>query len=166
MPTPKGIRVRSTPDWFALYMSVAGYGNSDNPGTQANKYVGLRNDSTAGYYLAIYSFQVTTNIAPLADLFFTTDIVGSPVRGGTRCNPSQGNPPGTVYYVNAGSSTLLTNPFVTVGGFTPNTGAGGFPLFVIPAGWAIYGVAQGGDDRFGLTWFYLPVVDPKCTQPA
>ncbi|HEY2108235.1 MAG TPA: hypothetical protein VGH29_20720 [Candidatus Binataceae bacterium] len=164
MAVTKGIRTRSSPDWYAQYLSVAGAGNSDNPGTQAYKYFGLLNNSTTGYYLAVYAFQVTSNISPLFDLFWVRETIGARVNFASRINPLLPAPPGEVFYLNNGATPVLQNPFVTVGAFTPTNSGGNWPLFIIPPQWALYGAAPGGDDRSGLSWFFVPMADTKCTQ--
>lgn len=166
MPTPKGIRVRQTADWFALYLSCTGYANYDNPGQQHFKYTGLNNNSTAGQYIAVYFSNFITNISPVTDLFMLGEPLGSQVATGVRVNQQQGAPPGAMFYLDNGASPLISNQFMSVGGFTNSNSNGTFPQFIIPPGYTLTMCPRLGDDASGCAFWYLPMVDPRCIQPA
>ena len=165
MANPKGVRTRNTPDWFSIYAAIGGYGVEGGFGTDSFKYVSLYNDSGTGAVLAVYVFQIQTNNVAMCDVFYVNGTIGSAVRPCTRVNPAVASPPGQMFYLDNGGSAIANAPFAEVSGFTPLGAAGGFPLFIVPAGYSLVAGPSAKDQTMILTTWYVPFRDLNLRNP-
>jgi hypothetical protein len=163
---PKGIRTRATSDWFALYMSQGGYGLA--PGTINQHYVAisLYNDSTQGYALFVW-----TTTSALGDVdFFNVDFVvgpfGDQVASCARINPTLGAPPGQILLYNDASSapTLPASSVIATTFAGPQMGSG--PIYIVPANYSLVLWSPIQTNEAQVSYWYMPMIDTKGTQPA
>lgn len=163
MPTPKGIRVRSTPDWFTTYMSTAGAFQSD-PSDTNFLYTALYNNSPNGYYLFVYGMMPTDDVNTVAPVYLINGPLGSFAAPGTRINPSLGAPPGNVTTLNNGPSAISLTPTTIMAVAFAGASVQDMPLFVLPPNWS---VAVGGTLHTtiaGCGFWYIPMVDSLGMQ--
>jgi len=164
MSIPKGIRVRSTPDWFTQFLSTGGAYIDSVPNQYI--YVSLYNDSKRGAFLFVYAVYPIAGDSIIAPAFLIQGTIGSQTGVGSRVNPSIGAPPGQIYLAQNGASAIVAT-LTSVMGIAFASGALSLaPLFIIPPGQSLVMGGQGADGEYGCGFWYIPFLDSQGRNPA
>lgn len=164
---PKGIRVRPTPDWFVRYLSTMGYGIPQGTyNTPTYQAISLYNNASNGANLYMWGISLIESNTDFANVTFANGAPGAVVASGIRVNPSQGAPPGQLYYAQNGTAPWNFTPVTTIPSFVAGPGAYNYPIAVIPPGQAMIIWSPLGTDEFVVSCWYIPMMDLVGRSPV
>jgi hypothetical protein len=169
MAIPKGVRARNSPDFYAQYFSVGGWGRRDTSNDPPTTYISLYNNSSSGQYLFVYGIDSSFEFSYWATLRWRATTLGDQVSTCSRINPGIGAPPGLIYsFDNPGLTPLDDQAFATLGNVVGSLPINDFPLAVIPPGWSLVvgpeDTRNEGDQS--TTFWYIPMLDQKGNKAS
>jgi hypothetical protein len=164
MATPKGVRVRSTPDYFCNYLSFAGAATVIGP-SHAFLVTALYNNSASGAYLYVYGLAIDDDSNTISNVYLQNGTFGSFANQGYRINPSIGAPPGQAFTLNNGLAPIPATAVTQIGVAFSSTASFEHPLFIIPPGWSLGFSGVSASLANAVTYWYVPFLDTKGRTP-
>lgn len=166
---PAGVLTRHAADFFDDASAYGGFaGNLHLGGMDTYLQVSLYNDATIGYKLKVYGITVCNDGGGAMVAFTTSGVPTSTLVG--RCNPIDASNPapfGLIYqdteHVAIGGPNPFTIPSVVAqlgsGGFDAGLSISPFPLFIVPAGYALNVVTFEPGALLGATFWYQEAIE-------
>jgi hypothetical protein len=158
---PKGIRTRSTGDWFSQYMSLGGHAVPINSGLNDFQQISLANNSTDGSALYIWSVSAVTDNS---DYFQVATVYGT--IGGLARACHRPNPPGLIYYSHDPANPISITPTSFYVEFDPPNSGGNYPLYILPAGFSLVFATSQKCAEIAINFWFMPMLDLKGRQPT
>lgn len=167
--SPAGVLTRPAPDWYDDFLGTGGVFVSGliAPGMESWQRVSLYNNATDGRCLKVYAISTVLDAEGCALCYFASGQPTDPLVGFcTSVRADLPAPWGALYFINTLTAAAAPNPYnppATASWLgTPFTASNSyispFPLFVIPAGYALLVVGQQPGGVFGASfWFQMAV---------
>lgn len=158
MPTPKGVRVRSTPDWYARFAATGAVDVIG--GTSTHFYIiSLFNNDTTGAYLFVHNIMCVAEVASAMTMFFRRGAQGALQASCTRINPAIGAPPGEMHFLDNDTTAPPDSIIFLQSTFTGGALIGGAPILIVPPGYSLCFVTDIADGGPGVGVQYIPFTD-------
>lgn len=161
---PSGVLTRPAPDFFDDNVAFGGYSaNNSLAGQDFYMMVSLFNDANSGIKLKVYGVSVLNDGGGGMNAFLSYGVpTGTLVARCAPIDPSLGAPYGIVYqntqHVAAGNPNPFTIPGAPAllggGGFDSMTYLSPFPLFIVPAMYALNIVDFNSGNLLGASFWY------------
>ena len=163
MAAPKGVRSRSTPDWFSYYMSTAGT-FAQVIATTHFLYTSLYNDSSQGYYLHVFGLMPVDDINTVALAYLTQGTVGNQGPAASRINPMLPSPPGVTFTFDNGAAAIAATPTTVLAVAFAGATVQDVPLFVIPPTYSLVIGGVQATNLAGCGFWFIPMLDVRGVQ--
>lgn len=163
MATPKGIRTRSTPDWYTRYASTGALQVLNGPPSHF-QYICLYNDSTIGAFLFVHWIMAVASVASAMLFYFRQGKQGSTQVSCIRINPTLAAPPGVITFFDNDVVQIPDSPILLQSTFTGGAIAGGPPILVVPPGYSLVAGTTVADGAPGVSFQYIPMTDVNGRQ--
>jgi hypothetical protein len=163
MAVTKGIRTRTSPDWYARYVSTGALQVLNGPNTHF-QYISLYNNSTSGQFLFVHWLMCVAAVSSALLFYFRQGTQGGFTSNCVRINPSQPAPAGQMYILDNDTSPIPDPIIGLQSTFTGGAIAGGAPIFIVPPGWSLLAGPTVADSAPGLSVQYIPYADQDGKQ--
>lgn len=161
---PRGVLIRPASDWFDDNLAVAGFEMviTAAPDPEMWFRISLFNNGNQGQVFKVYGITIENDGGGGLVFWFNKGPLGTFQQGANAIRPDYGIPFGQVFFDFQGTPLGNTNPYINVpivgqvgvGGFDSSTNLSPFPLFIIPAGYALVGANPGAFLSGGATFWY------------
>ena len=161
---PIGVLARPPQDWFDDQMGYGGYYQTTvHPVGNNFCLVSLYNNAAGGAKLKVYGITAISDAGGGVFAWVDQGVPQGSLVG--PCNPvaaDAGGPYGVIYQKTITQANPLPNPFsipvtaaiLGASGFDSMTYFPPFPMFIVPAGYALHTVSASGAAQFGGAFWY------------
>ena len=160
--TPKGVYVRSTPDWFSQNLCIIGNFDGVAVGTNTCTTWSFLNNDQQGRYAYIHAFTSFGDNLEDTIIGWPTSAGGSIVAYGQYARLDQGAAPGVLYRrfdtpVSGDQNTFVPNPLMaTTDFYTTMVQLSGAAMWILPVGsFLVFGSNPAGGLNYLTIWYSM-----------